>query len=402
MGLKKKLMMQATAAAAAADAGADGESTQVWTAGDDPLWSIHCEVAPKGADLDLAFLAVEEAAAADPAAKPAPGGDGGAAAAPAKYKWATSLDSQFVFDFKRATPKQDVAAMCWGKDVVGVMRSDAGAEGVFFVQTSSGAVVLKGSRSMGPEVFSSLLGTALGVYCPPWRVIATGSPEGKELVAELAAKDASGRLKLNLGSLTHVLLKGFLPGGHLGEIGSERAAEIFGRAGLSDNGCARLREIGRILALDVLCNNGDRFPLIWDNRGNPGNVMMARGVGKAVSIDSQIQPIDAVQHRVHFEAYLDKVRELVESLKAKGDGEELPQFKRVRDKLLEFTAHDVGTAGTIEMQKGFLEVSANKDAFGITKDRLSKWRDAVASYDPPLVGLAGCDPDFVLAVWELF
>lgn len=101
------------------------------------------------------------------------------------------------------------------------------------------------------------------------------------MLAGLAEKDASGRVKLNLGSLTHVLLKGFLPGSTLGDLGLERAVEIFGsgQGSLSDNGRRRLREIGRILSLDVLCNNGDRFPLIWDNRGNPGNVMMARGPG---------------------------------------------------------------------------------------------------------------------------
>lgn len=100
------------------------------------------------------------------------------------------------------------------------------------------------------------------------------------MIGGLSAKDASGRVQLNLGSLTHVLLKEFLPGAHLGEIGGDRASEIFGGGGLSENGRSRLRELGRILALDVLCNNGDRFPLIWDNRGNPGNLMLARGPGK--------------------------------------------------------------------------------------------------------------------------
>lgn len=179
-GLKKKLMMQA-AAAAAAEAGAAeglGESETVWEAGDDPLWLLQSSLDTVGAlsdDLGNATSGSE------------PSGDvGGAAATPAaaatgqsKYKWSTTLDAQFVFDFKAAVPKETIGAMCWGRDVVGVMRSEAGAEGVFFVQTVTGAVVVKGSKSMAAEVFSSLLGTALGVFCPKWRVIATGSPEGK-------------------------------------------------------------------------------------------------------------------------------------------------------------------------------------------------------------------------------
>jgi hypothetical protein len=54
-----------------------------------------------------------------------------------------------------------------------------------------------------------------------------------------------------------------------GEIAGERAAEIFGTPGApSSGGLTRLEEFGRVLLSDVLCNNGDRFPLIWDNRGN--------------------------------------------------------------------------------------------------------------------------------------
>ena len=30
-----------------------------------------------------------------------------------KFKWATSLDNQFKFDFKTATPKEDIAQIDW-------------------------------------------------------------------------------------------------------------------------------------------------------------------------------------------------------------------------------------------------------------------------------------------------
>lgn len=77
---------------------------------------------------------------------------------------------------------------------------------------------------------------------------------------------------------------------------------------------------------------------------------------QAVSIDSQIQPIDGAQHPAQFEAYLQKVEALVRGLREEGTSVELPEFKRVREKLLEFTTLDVGQTGGIELQKGFLEV----------------------------------------------
>lgn len=47
--------------------------------------------------------------------------------------------------------------------------------------------------------------------------------------------------------------------------------------------------------------------------------------------------------------------------------------------------------------------SNNKDQFTyVTKEKLEAWREAITSYDPPLVGTAGVDPEFVLAIWDLF
>jgi hypothetical protein len=87
---------------------------------------------------------------------------------------------------------------------------------------------------------------------------------------------------------THVVLKAFVAGQNLSELGHDRMMEIFGEVlfarpgcllvvkvmpspvlsqrGLSANGRARLEELARLLLLDILLNNGDRLPLIWENR----------------------------------------------------------------------------------------------------------------------------------------
>jgi len=398
MGMKQRLMAQAAAARNNETSGEKEDiDEQEIDGSDDALWKIQENIL-KGddltADLDLTY-------------KPAPTTedetrkeqDGEISSN--RFKWQTSLDNQFVFDFKTASPRENLCKIDWATELKGVQRSEAGAEGVFFAETNTGALVVKGSRSIAPEMFSCILGIQLGVYCPRWRLISNGSSEGRKMMKALNSMDPSGRIQTSIGNQTHILLKGFLPGKNFGSIGEQRALAIFGAEGrTSENGKKRLRELGRILALDVICNNGDRFPLIWDNRGNPGNVMMANGVGKSVSIDSQIQPIDGVLHPVELEAYLKKIKDLRSLLDEKGSTTALPSFTNVCSKLGEFSERLFGEADAIELQLGYLEVAAHKDTFGLTQVVLEAWKTALAAYTPDLVGLNGVDIGFVLKCWE--
>ena len=45
-----------------------------------------------------------------------------------KYKWATSLDTQFVFDFAAARPHQRITSIAWDASVRGIQRSESGSE----------------------------------------------------------------------------------------------------------------------------------------------------------------------------------------------------------------------------------------------------------------------------------
>merc|ERR1711920_489046 len=42
---------------------------------------------------------------------------------------------------------------------------------------------------------------------------------------------------------------------------------------LSKEGKMVLRFLGALTAFDMIINNFDRLPCIWDNKGNPGNIM---------------------------------------------------------------------------------------------------------------------------------
>lgn len=379
----------AEAEAAASGGGAGDGSSSRFEPEKDALWTMQRDLAMRmdlARNIDLSFHAN---------APPVDGG-GGDGAAKGRFKWKTALDDTFTFNFATASPREDVATIDWSSEVRGVERSEAGAEGVFFVETTKGAVVLKGSRSMAGECFSALLGLELGIFSPQWRIIATGAGEGTAMVKFLGEADPSGRVTVNLKAQTHVLLKGYLPGVNFGQLKANRAIEVFGPPGmLSKGGAERCREIGRILALDVLCNNGDRFPLIWENRGNPGNVMLAHGCGQAVSIDSQIQPIDGTSHPAELEAYLARVRELTVALKAAGDASECAAFKSVREKIAEYCGHDLGDRGTLAMQEGFRAAVATPRCTA-----LEAWRNAFQELKPAVVGLEGLDIAFVNKVWD--
>lgn len=112
---------------------------------EDPLWPLQASVKPTA--VQFRGGAGDSGADAEASGAPTSGSK-----APSKFKWQTSLDEQFKFDFATAVPKHDIGSMNYGDEVKGVMRSDAGAEGVFFVQTAGGAVVVKGSKSIAAEV----------------------------------------------------------------------------------------------------------------------------------------------------------------------------------------------------------------------------------------------------------
>lgn len=84
-----------------------------------------------------------------------------------KTKWTTSLDTSFSIEFETAKPHPDINDIDWEEEeVVGVMRSDGGSEGLFFVETKRGVLIVKRSTNITAEVFASLLAMKLGLDTP--------------------------------------------------------------------------------------------------------------------------------------------------------------------------------------------------------------------------------------------
>lgn len=85
---------------------------------------------------------------------------------------------------------------------------------------------------------------------------------------------------------------------------------------------AELGTLGTVLGMDVLLNNWDRLPLIWDNEGNPGNLLVRKvgGVPPHIAADEGAPRLLAIDQvavgltKEHQTSYLEKVRQLCRAL----------------------------------------------------------------------------------------
>lgn len=77
-------------------------------------------------------------------------------------------------------------------------------------------------------------------------------------------------------------------------------------------GAKVLKEIGRLVALDVITNNSDRLPLVWPNQGNISNVMFAERGPTVISIDAKIIPIDSDKRKDLYDVYAKRVCEVLQ------------------------------------------------------------------------------------------
>ncbi|KAH3763104.1 hypothetical protein Pelo_5061 [Pelomyxa schiedti] len=71
-------------------------------------------------------------------------------------------------------------------------------------------------------------------------------------------------------------------------------------------------DFGCICSFDVLVNNSDRFPVIWDNEGNMGNLFIVSGRGYA--IDNAICSIDPAVFPENYFKYINKVQGFLQTI----------------------------------------------------------------------------------------
>jgi len=155
------------------------------------------------------------------------------------------------------------------QNVEEVRFSDDGSSGVCFVKRETGSrIVLKGVENPFVEVIPSQLALLANVSVPATRVLPYTAPEYKRLVSAcqkslLSREDRSRFYKLFRHGA--IIVMEYVDGLDFWE------ARIKGKIQVlldptNEEGKARLREMGRIIALDCVLNNFDRLPLIWTNQ----------------------------------------------------------------------------------------------------------------------------------------
>lgn len=269
-----------------------------------------------------------------------------AAATTKVRKWEIKEDKPFQFDFN-SKPHPDIEHIVWS-EVEGVMKSPGGSGGVYFIATPAGGLVLKCSMTLFSEVFGAALGQCAGLKTSKCRILTMASSEGDEMYDKLCEVDekhhGNGIIRSDL-QVKHVLLYSYVPGVSF-DVNEEALERMLGPSGkLSEIGLQRLRAVGKLMAFDMLCHNTDRLPLVSDNTGNKGNLLMSTVPGSAdiVLIDSAVACIDPTKHTDTLGRYLDVCSVFLKKLYANPSKPTL-NVLRVRDSIMETTSFDIDAA----------------------------------------------------------
>ena len=206
--------------------------------------------------------------------------------------------------------------------------------GVVFVETDAGVAVLKGCNDIALEVFASMIGRDIMGWnaMPRTRVFDSKSKEHESLYNTvciyLMAKEeedassakAVGRVRNGVGfhlNQSHLAVMELVQNGQMLEsLPPDVAKAVLDPK--TDGGRQRLEEIGRMMVFDMLINNSDRIPLIWDNEGNPRNFLVRTGHSgdgasepnfEIVPIDQAVRCIDPedANSTTNHERYMSRV-----------------------------------------------------------------------------------------------
>ncbi|KAI3651947.1 hypothetical protein MP228_003250 [Amoeboaphelidium protococcarum] len=271
-----------------------------------------------------------------------------------QYKWKTSLDSSFKFDFKNQHPLRSLLDFSRvravdGNDqtvegeqqsdqelplngdsspsssatkavfVEGVERSATGSVGVFFVQLNCGSFVLKpGAHSLYDEVTASLISLLFQVPTPRFVLLRTADESTDHLITCIAKQDKN-MVTMRLSEYLYVLAMEYVPGCGVQELKNLSIK----------NYDEMITSLGKILALDVMLNNGDRIPFIWENQGNPGNMHTVIRANESnldgnennfnlvvdlINIDPGIRALDIEQFPQEGDEYINKVADVLKKM----------------------------------------------------------------------------------------
>lgn len=337
----------------------------------------------------------------------------------------TSQKPVYTMNRAKLHPLKDINSIEWER-CVGVERSDEGTDGVLFVELpNSMCVCVKSPGSIAAEMYGAWMAKRLGVPTPGVRLVDRNSEEGQRIIANLTSDRLCSRqqgLRSKIERVVlkpHLLVMQYIKGYPLDYVVQGTGfCETFVKnkfAAFEENdkeqsdetsklhavGKLNCRTLGRILGFDVLINNFDRLPCIWNNRGNAGNIIFQGDAGienmdcvdfaaphTALGIDNMVSCIDVGKFPDQHAAYLGRASTLLKGLLSEvfqdGSGSNVATtgttgpalpgtpgsgttgLPRVREFLQKGTqdggwpgtGFDIGDSGAEEIQQGFLRCMA--------------------------------------------
>mmetsp|Transcript_8675 Transcript_8675/g.12944 ORF Transcript_8675/g.12944 Transcript_8675/m.12944 type:complete len:437 (-) Transcript_8675:111-1421(-) len=196
-------------------------------------------------------------------------------------------------------------ASVWKKLIV-AKKSEAGTGGVIFARLPEGVVVIKSGNTLAEELYGTWIAEAIGVRTPEARLVDHDNGEYNALQNALKGT-VSLRTKISMSRILQrleIAVMEFINGKPLVVLKKIPPVDA-------------LRQVGGIMALDVVLNNFDRLPFIWDNKGNAENIFYSDG--KMVAIDNRIVCPTSKSAR---EKHLERVEALCKGMDSKGGNAE--------------------------------------------------------------------------------
>jgi len=275
---------------------------------------------------------------------------------------------------------------------IGVKSSNEGTSGVFFVEVKDqGALVIKGSSTIGADMFSSCLAEYLGIRTPQSRVVSyLNTNEWDPMVQQLwkleATNNGDGRgSKLSKCLLRpFLILQEFIPGVQFDQFNTENSKLLLQSHVLKD--------IGSLIAFDMLINNWDRLPFIWKNDGNPKNIIFDLNQSLIYGIDNSITSIDITIFSSNFQSYKREVDSALNQI-FDNPNKESTNTKRVRDFIKLYSGIDIGEIGCVQIQLGIIETV--KQASKLQVQEIERMKANVEGELMPTMDLLGISPDIV-------
>mmetsp|Transcript_10041 Transcript_10041/g.10958 ORF Transcript_10041/g.10958 Transcript_10041/m.10958 type:complete len:410 (+) Transcript_10041:73-1302(+) len=202
------------------------------------------------------------------------------------------------------------------------------SSGVFILEFSNESrLVIKSSTDLPTEYWTMELFSTLGLKVPRQRVLGYHQKEYKTLKSNVTARlSAEVRLKFySAFQRPFIMVMEYIEGTGFFQLNRQTGPTSFNS--VDSIGSYNLYDLGRVIGADVLINNFDRCPLVWENDGNGGNIMFGPQLTGIYAIDSKatcINDVDSCTKR-NIENYFKKVDrlsakcvEILQTIKNKG------------------------------------------------------------------------------------